>query len=313
VSYQILDELEPKMNRRNGIGGTDIGAIVGLKPFGRTAYDVYLEKTGRVEPQPDNPQMRRGRLLEQVVMQMTAEEAHLIVDEVGEIRHKDREWMVSHPDGRDMGNEIIVEAKTAGTYRAHEWGESGTDDAPPAYLTQVAWYMATLDWDKAIIGVLIGGEDFRIYNIGRDRTLEDYLLEKAERFWFKNVKADTPPPLEASSTVDRYIKQRFPRDTAEVRTASPEEALMLSGYAAVRQDFDHVEALKEKYEAEIKLAIGEAAGLEFEGGRVTWRRSKDGVKVDWEAIAMTLKADKELIARYSEPRPGSRRFLPKFQ
>ncbi|RPI49081.1 MAG: hypothetical protein EHM49_10505, partial [Deltaproteobacteria bacterium] len=39
------------MDRRKGIGGTDISAIVGLNPH-KTALDVWLEKTGNAEPIP---------------------------------------------------------------------------------------------------------------------------------------------------------------------------------------------------------------------------------------------------------------------
>ena len=53
--------------RRNGIGGSDAAAIMGLSPW-RTAMDVWLEKTGEfTRDDEENEQMYWGTVLEAVV------------------------------------------------------------------------------------------------------------------------------------------------------------------------------------------------------------------------------------------------------
>ena len=42
--------------RRAGIGGSDVAALLGLSRW-KTPLDVFLDKTGRSEPIPDNEPM----------------------------------------------------------------------------------------------------------------------------------------------------------------------------------------------------------------------------------------------------------------
>ena len=52
--------------RRQGIGGSDAAAIVGLDRY-RSPFDVYADKLGLKKEQPDNEAMRQGRDLEEYV------------------------------------------------------------------------------------------------------------------------------------------------------------------------------------------------------------------------------------------------------
>ena len=51
--------------------------------------------------------------------------------------------------------------------------------------------------------------------------------------------------------------------------------------------------------------MGEATRAEFEGGAVSWKRSKDSTVLDVDAL---LQAQPELLQQYPKTRPGSRRF-----
>lgn len=299
-------------DRTKGIGGTDVAAIVGLSPY-KTAYDVWLEKTGKIEPQMETSAMRMGTRLEPLVLKMLSEETGLTAQAGGRFVHPVRGWQVVNVDAVASIHDTILEAKTAGERQAHRWGEEGSDDIPPEYLTQVTWYMSALEWARAAVGVLIGGQEFRYYFVSLDPELERFLLAKAEEFWFVHVKGDKEPPIQTSTTLDRYLKQRFPRELYELRKASPFEIELLDGYAKARKDYDNVEAIKDRYEAELKLAIGDAAGIEYERGRITWRRAKDSSKVNWELVAKGFNPPPELVSLHTEIRPGSRRFLPKLQ
>lgn len=54
--------------RRNGIGSSDIAAIVGLSRY-RKPIDVYADKRGLTEPQPETPAMKAGSRMEPVTAQ----------------------------------------------------------------------------------------------------------------------------------------------------------------------------------------------------------------------------------------------------
>jgi len=79
-----------------GIGGSDIPAIIGVNPY-KTAYQLWLEKTGQVPPVQDNKYMRAGRKLEQVVADFFAEETNAkIIPSPGTVQID--EWMRANVD-----------------------------------------------------------------------------------------------------------------------------------------------------------------------------------------------------------------------
>jgi len=60
--------------RRSGVGGSDVAAILGVDPFGKTAADVFDEKVGNgVEVEQTLP-MKRGNVLEPIAVQQYVEE-----------------------------------------------------------------------------------------------------------------------------------------------------------------------------------------------------------------------------------------------
>ena len=54
------------MSRSKGIGGTDIGCIVGVNPW-KSIMDLYLEKVGITEPQEMNEAMELGLEMEPIL------------------------------------------------------------------------------------------------------------------------------------------------------------------------------------------------------------------------------------------------------
>ena len=50
--------------RRNSLGGSDMGAVLGLNRWS-SPYSVWAEKTGRLPPKEDSEAMRQGRNLEE--------------------------------------------------------------------------------------------------------------------------------------------------------------------------------------------------------------------------------------------------------
>ena len=131
--------------RMGGIGGSDIGAIVGLNKY-RNAHDVWAEKTGlRPSPYLDNPYIRFGDMMEPVLIDEYRNlTGRIVTTPDGTVAHPERSWHLASVDGLVMDGDRpagVLEAKTAGWRMASEWGEDGTDDVPSSYLVQCAWYM----------------------------------------------------------------------------------------------------------------------------------------------------------------------------
>ena len=73
VSTLNLPREEWLRYRKQGIGGSDAGAICGFNPY-RTAMQVYYDKTSNEIENIDNEAMRQGRELEEYVAKRFVEE-----------------------------------------------------------------------------------------------------------------------------------------------------------------------------------------------------------------------------------------------
>ena len=165
--------------RRLGIGGSDAAAVLGLSKW-KTPLALWQEKSGQApDDDSDSEPMLCGRVLEPVIRQQYAQRTGRTVRLPEQIlAHPQHNWMLANIDGiTECGR--IVEIKTART--GADWGEAGTDQIPQAYLLQVQHYMAVTGCAVADIAVLIGGADYRMYEVQADAELQAMLID-AEAF-----------------------------------------------------------------------------------------------------------------------------------
>ena len=155
-------------DRTKYIGGSDIGAILGLSKF-RTPFEVWMEKTGKEVQQKDSLLLRFGSFAEEFVASEYARATgfELLHDESIYI-HPTHPMMSAHVDRFVLGNGLskpatrLLECKTANPFARGEWGEPGTDQVPMSYLCQCIWYMAITGIEQCDLAVLFGNSDFRI-------------------------------------------------------------------------------------------------------------------------------------------------------
>lgn len=300
-------------DRRLGIGGSDIAAIAGLSPY-KTPLQVYLDKV-EGSPSIDNEPMRWGRALEDVIAQRYAEETGSLVEPGCMLVHPERPWQRGNVDryARSQVERILLEIKTAGFRQAHRWGESGTDEIPEDYLAQTHWYLPLApDCTHAEIPVLIGGNDYRVYRVERNPELEGALLELAERFWLDHVEKKVPPAVDGSESAREWLAKRYPRETAPLLKSTPAVEAIAKDLRDARRRLEQAETDKAFAENRLKELIGNAAGVEGDGWRVTWKARKGSAKTDWQAIASELNPGAELIAKHTKQTNGARVFLAKF-
>lgn len=98
ISTVNLDKTEWLRQRKKGITGTDVGAIVGMNPY-RSAFDVYQDKITDEIEEIDNEAMRQGRDLEEYVAQRFCEETGLKVRRANAIYYNEQHpWMLADFD-----------------------------------------------------------------------------------------------------------------------------------------------------------------------------------------------------------------------
>ena len=309
-------------NRRKGIGGSDVAAIVGLSPW-KNAFDVYVEKRDLVEKDKSTVSMRVGRAVERAIAQEYSDLTSRPIIWQGDVQHvdPDEDWRRCHPDALLTYEDGGLETKHVGARQAARYGPSGTDMLPEEHVLQCVWSMSITKrqfWDLA---AWLGPKDLRIYTIMRDLELEETLIERCRRFWTENVLAGVPPEVTADQADADFFKKRFPSAMGGVRPATEEEVLLASGLRLARRAFKEAQGEKTLTENELKLLIGEGEGIEARGlFRITWKNDKPKVKVDWQAVARELASShpestalSQAVALCTTTVPGSRRFLPRFE
>lgn len=285
--------------RRQGIGGSDAAAILGASRW-RTRADVWLEKLGRAPETAENAAMHWGTVLEPVIRAEYSNFMGLDVTQPPMMRSEQHPFMLANVDG--IAGDRILEIKTART--ADGWGEAGTDEVPLEYAAQVHHYMIVTGLPVADIAVLIGGSDFRIYTVRQDRELHEAMIEKEREFWKMVETMTMPEPVDVRETIALFSK-----DNGKAIEASDQIKAWADELADVKAMLKDTEARKEALEDRLKLYMGEASNLEYNGlVLATWKASKDSHRFDTEAFK---KAHPELFSKFQKPIAGSRRFLLK--
>ena len=297
--------------RKNGIGSSDAAAAVGLNPY-KSQLELWMEKTGRdadlpkPDPDDDSSPMYWGTLLEAfVATHYTKKTGNKIRRVNAVLQHPEYSWMLANLDREVTGRaEVqILECKTAGMNGARLWKEG----VPEYVQLQVMHQLAVTGKAAADVAVLVCGNEFRTYRIERDEAMIARLIELEAQFW-QYVETDTAPPADGSDSADTALRALYPQDSGSVLNLSDDVGMgaIFAYLVSVRSVITTQTAMEATFKQAIQQRIGDASKAVFEGGEVTWLRSKDGVALD---TAKLISEQPDLMQRYSTAKPGSRRFL----
>ena len=300
------------VDRSQYIGGSDIGAILGLSKF-KSPLEVWMEKTGKEGNRKDSLPLRFGSFAESFVASeySRATGYQLLHDESAHI-HPQFSYMSAHidrfvlGDGVDASPTKILECKTANAFAKSEWGQVGSDEVPMSYLCQVIWYMGITGIDQGDLAVLFGNSDFRIYAIERDKTLEELIIQKAIHFWNEYVLKDIPPP--PSSEADCQLL--FSKGNGAQRIEADQEIYELTKQLhllnqQMSQYEEEISAIKQR----VMNAMGQAESLHYQGQLLaTWKAPKPSYRLDTKRIEQDHP---DLYEQYRTPVQNSRRLVVK--
>ena len=186
--------------RRQGIGGSDAAAVLGISPF-RTSVDLYYDKLNR--PIEDDGgswvAMEVGTLLEDLVACIFAKKTGLTVyQRKSMFQHPDHPWMLADLDylvELPDGSTAILECKTTNYNARDKWEYNGHPIVPVYYEVQGRHYMAVMDLNRVYFCCLYGNneDEVIIRHIDRDMDYESELIFLEEDFWQNNVQAQVEP------------------------------------------------------------------------------------------------------------------------
>lgn len=261
--------LEQLTHRKGYIGASEAAAACGLSPW-KTPYELWSDKTSALVIEQQSMRMEWGSRLEAVVMLKYLED---LPSDAGTLEapcpfqvSPDYPWMGCTPDG--LLPDRVVEIKTAGLGQSREWGEPGTDAVPLHYLLQVTHQMICTGRKKADIPVLIGGNDYRVYNVDLDEELAQLLITRERDFW-KHVEEKTPPEVRTIADAT----SRWPKDSGVSVVATQEIADAVVKLQEVKAQQDALEKDADALALAIRTCMAEATTLTDSSGQslATWK------------------------------------------
>jgi putative phage-type endonuclease len=299
------------VDRSKYIGGSDIGAILGLSRF-KTPLEVWMEKTGKETKKVDSLPLRFGSFAEDFVAReySRATGFELIHDESVYI-HPEHSYMSAHIDRfiLEVGSSSptrILECKTANPFSSGDWGEIGSDEVPMSYLCQCIWYMAITAIDKTDLAVLFGNSDFRIYEIARDQGLEELVIAKASTFWNEHVLKDMPPPVSNEQDCQTLFSKGDPAKSIE---AGQETLELTKRLHALNGEIQTREEELSTIKQTIMSQMGKAELLTYQGRTLaTWKAPKPSFRLDSKRLELDHP---EIASSYKLPIQNSRRLVIK--
>jgi putative phage-type endonuclease len=311
--------------RLSGLGGSDIGAILGLNPW-RTPYQVWEEKVGKADPFTGNLQTRFGSYAEEFVAREYCQVTGRQVQRFnGLLRHPEAP-LIGHidrlviPEGAkrashksEIRTDLGLEAKTASAFatgRGSEWGESGTDQIPESYLVQITAYQALTGCPRWDLAVLFGNTEFRIYHLTRDLELEALILDEASRFWTDHVLARVPP----TPGSEAEARHRWPRHSdGNILEADDETHRLVLALASAKRLLASLGKEEQCIKDKLLPLLADADAVEYAGqSLLTYRANKDSQKTDWQAVINAMRSwvtdddFTKILANYTHLQPGAR-------
>ena len=306
---QLTQEQERQVwlsERRRGLGGSDVAAILGLSKY-RTPLDIYNDKLGLAPERPLNSAMMAGVMLEDTVARWYMAETGRKVIKDNQMRtHKSIPFLLANLDRvilpvAEHKGRGVLEVKTAGQWAAANW----ENEPPVEYVLQIQHYFDVTGYEWGEFAVLIGGQEFRRYFQERDQTIIDMKNELLVKFWNENVIAQVPPQPINSEDLQKYVKAK----SGKIIEAVIENEQTIKELRVIKAQIKELEAQKDNLEERIKLLMGDAEILEYMGQTLcTWKANKVSQMFDSKKFAADHP---ELYAEYLKDKATSRTFLIK--
>ncbi|WP_288847579.1 lambda-exonuclease family protein [uncultured Sneathia sp.] len=284
--------------RSKGIGGSDIGAILGVNKY-RSLVDVYLDKTEGKKVE-DNNAMFWGRVLEPII-RAEFQKKHSEEYQTYLVPYSLKYGVLrANVDGLIYNNNTqkwgVLEIKTANQFTTKEWSDGVV---PQSYYAQVMHYLTVTGLDYAIIVVLIGGNDYREFYIERNEDEVKAIKEVAEDFWNTYIIPQKIPAPDGSDSYSEYQKELLAKyETFSNRVELDDDMnKLLDESEEKKQQIKELEKeVKETEQKIMNIIIDNEADLaesdKYKVKLVTQNRTKVDPKFKTE--------QKELINKYKE-------------
>lgn len=181
--------------RRSKIGASDASVILGINPW-RSEKDLWEEKLGLKEDQPQNEAMKLGHELESRARDEFVRQIGVFVTPKV-FQSPSHDYMIASLDGIDDRGTLAVEIKCSQKI----YYKTCNGEIDPIYTAQVQHQMEVASLDK-IYFFAWWDNKYKLMEIKRDQVYIDRLIEKEFEFYQRMIKFIPPEP--------KYIERKDP-------------------------------------------------------------------------------------------------------
>lgn len=204
--YEYANEDDWHTLREKRIGGSDIGAILGVNKY-KSIIDVYIDKTEGSKFE-GNEATFWGHMHEATIMKVFAQKhrefnvyqaPYSVVDN----------FLIANLDAvlkdKNSGEHGVLEIKTTNAFNYKDWEG---DVVPQYYYAQVQHYLMLTGYKFAYIAVLIGGNHYKDFKIERNEEDINLIRNKATEFYQENLLKKIPPMPDGSDAYMNHLKKK---------------------------------------------------------------------------------------------------------
>lgn len=294
VSTLEMNRTDWLRERQRGIGGSDASVILGFNKW-KSPFQLYLEKTGEHVEEINNEFIYWGNVLEDIV----AKEFEIRTGKKVRKRnqmfvHPEHNFMIANIDRDVVGEKALLECKTTNAFNQGAWeGE----DIPAEYICQVQHYMAVLDYEKAYIAVLIGGNKFVWKEVERDDEFIELMIQHEKHFWENHVLAGQPPAIDGSPSATELLNKLYPTDNGETVMLDSESERLIEAIESLKAEKKQLEEQLETYENQLKMTLEDASEGVSSRYKVTYKAITSN-RIDSKRLREEMP---EIYERFTKP------------
>lgn len=253
-------------NRKEYVGASEVGAILGLDPF-TTPLGLWSRKTGLVDSlQEPSEAAEWGTRLERVVSAKFAEKNNCkLIAYKKRFVHPELPYFSCELDNIIAGTDELVEVKTCSAWQMKKWQD--TDSIPASYIAQVTAQLGLSGRRIGHFAVLVGGQRYLERKIEFDPDFYATICTQVQIFW--QMVLDRTPPF-ATGDDNELLVQLHPEANEAMLEATEDINTAVSRLQELKMHLKNMDAEKDEVEAKIKSVIGDALGIKTPEFTVKW-------------------------------------------
>lgn len=301
------EEWQEYRKQQKGLGGSDVGVVLGVSPY-KSQAQLFLEKKGVYEAECAGEAAEWGTRIEKVVAEKFQDEheEYEVVVYPYVLESTENDFMVANIDrllvAKESGELGILEIKTTSEYKKDDWKDG---KVPAHYMAQLQHYFATTGAEWGFFAVLVGGNKYREVFVKRDNEYIDDLIFQEEGFMMC-LETDTAPMLDGSPASKEVLDHLYPAALEEGKIQLDDvHGKQLEQLDVLKHKMEELKKEQARIENSIKAEMGKNKVAYWENKKVTWASVKASETVDKKRLQAEFPEVYDKVKKVGNP---SRKF-----